>query len=542
MKWGMASKIAAIFSLLALVGTLIVGLVITEASSVLLIDASAKRLSHVTQIVGIQLANILDNLRSDESFITRTLVVKETARHEPSAVSPSVGPRANTHWREFVTASFTAFLESRPWYRELRLVGIADKGREIVRVKQTPTGIVQVPEDQLSQQGNAPDFRLAISLPEGSLYLSRIALAREQDRVIEPHIPTMQASMPIYGPEGRRFGVLTISVDMGRIFKLLSGLIDADSTLFIANHEGDFLYHPDPTKTFGFEFGHRYRLTELVPQTAALLKGDGKAILLHKVAWVPGHPQIGYFERFSYQAAGGHPLLVLGLTSPRAVILKDVNAVRRRSAAYTLLFALSGIVLVLFVSHRLTAPLRQITRAVARLGRGDSQLLLPVGGSDEVGILAESFRLLAERINRQLTALEEKEARLRSIIETAVDGIIVINERRIIEAFNPAAERLFGYRSAEVTGRNVSMLMPSPDREQHDQYISRYLETGERHIIGIGRLVYARHKDGHILPLYLSIGEFTLAGERKFTGILHDVSTDQRLQQALAATPGPSSG
>jgi two-component system sensor kinase FixL len=200
------------------------------------------------------------------------------------------------------------------------------------------------------------------------------------------------------------------------------------------------------------------------------------------------------------------------------------------------LFALVGIGLVLFVSHRLTAPLRQITRAVARFSRGDSHVPLPYGGGDEIGILADNFRLLAERVTSQLRDLEEKEARLRSIIDTAVDGIIVINEGGKIEAFNPAAERIFGYRAVEVMGRNVNMLMASPDREQHDEYIRRYLQTGEAHIIGIGRVVTGRHKDGHAIPLYLSIGEFLQSGERKFTGILHDISRGQLLYHTSGDT------
>ncbi|HXD20411.1 MAG TPA: PAS domain S-box protein [Vicinamibacterales bacterium] len=127
-------------------------------------------------------------------------------------------------------------------------------------------------------------------------------------------------------------------------------------------------------------------------------------------------------------------------------------------------------------------------------------------------------------------------ARWQSIVESAVDGIVVIDDHGRIEAFNPAAERLFGYREPEVLGRNVNLLMPSPHREEHDWYLTRYLQTGARKIIGIGREVAGRRKDGTTFPLHLSVGEMVVAGQRKFTGILHDLSERVQLEERLRAS------
>jgi two-component system sensor kinase FixL len=136
--------------------------------------------------------------------------------------------------------------------------------------------------------------------------------------------------------------------------------------------------------------------------------------------------------------------------------------------------------------------------------------------------------------------LDASQARWRAIVDSAVDGIIVIDAHGRVEAFNQAAERLFGYDAGEVIGRNVEMLMPSPYREEHDTYLARYLTTGRAKIIGIGREVQGRRKDGTGFPLHLSVGEMSMHGERKFTGILHDLSarvkmeTQVREQAALA--------
>ncbi|MEX1152427.1 sensor histidine kinase [Parvibaculum sp.] len=118
----------------------------------------------------------------------------------------------------------------------------------------------------------------------------------------------------------------------------------------------------------------------------------------------------------------------------------------------------------------------------------------------------------------------ENAALFQVLINTAVDGIIVIDAVGNVRLYNKACERLFGYVPEEVLGRNIKMLMPSPYREQHDGYIDAYRTTGERKIIGIGREVLGQNKDGSTFPMYLSVGEGRLENERIFVGIIHDIT------------------
>lgn len=122
------------------------------------------------------------------------------------------------------------------------------------------------------------------------------------------------------------------------------------------------------------------------------------------------------------------------------------------------------------------------------------------------------------------------EAHLRSILATVPDAMIIIDEMGIILSFSAAAEKLFGYAEEEVAGENVSMLMPSPDRERHDGYLKDYRDTGARKIIGIGRVTTARHRDGNTFPIELSVGEAWVDGHRVFTGFIHDITQRQRAE------------
>lgn len=150
-----------------------------------------------------------------------------------------------------------------------------------------------------------------------------------------------------------------------------------------------------------------------------------------------------------------------------------------------------------------------------------------------IGAIA-SFQDITEH-KRLVDDLSNSEARLRALINTAVDGIITIDERGTIDSLNPAALRIFGYTSEELVGQNVKVLMPNPYHDRHDQYLENYRRTGERRIIGIGREVQGRRKDGSVFPLDLAVSEVRIGGRRMFTGITRDITDRKQAERSLRA-------
>jgi two-component system sensor kinase FixL len=153
-------------------------------------------------------------------------------------------------------------------------------------------------------------------------------------------------------------------------------------------------------------------------------------------------------------------------------------------------------------------------------------------------IVGERFRTVRDNAVSATKDLREREAHLKSILDTVPDAMIVIDTEGMIHSFSKAAERLFGYSPAEAVGQNVKILMPSPHRENHDGYIRRYLATGERRIIGIGRVVVGERKDGSTFPMELAVGEMKSSDRRFFTGFIRDLTerqkTEARLQELQA--------
>lgn len=145
-------------------------------------------------------------------------------------------------------------------------------------------------------------------------------------------------------------------------------------------------------------------------------------------------------------------------------------------------------------------------------------------------------KLLSEFRNAAAASAEAafaREAHLQSILDSIPDAMIVIDERGIMRSFSSAAERLFGYGAADVLGKNVKLLMPMPHRVEHDSYLDRYIRTGERRIIGIGRIVVGQRRDGSTFPMELAVGEMRVHNQRFFTGFIRDLTERQQTEARL---------
>jgi two-component system sensor kinase FixL len=166
----------------------------------------------------------------------------------------------------------------------------------------------------------------------------------------------------------------------------------------------------------------------------------------------------------------------------------------------------------------------------------EAVIFATVGGG--ISWFGEQLRLARNRSQNNARDLQMREAHLRSILDTVPDATIVICEKGRIQSFNAAAERLFNYEESAVLGKNVSLLMPTPYREEHDSYLQRYLTTGEKRIIGIDRVVTGQRKDGSTFPIKLEVGEMRSGERRFFTGFIRDLTerheTEHKLQELQA--------
>jgi len=216
--------------------------------------------------------------------------------------------------------------------------------------------------------------------------------------------------------------------------------------------------------------------------------------------------------------------LMDGFISLQQVHGREALALARKDfgLAYQLMIAL-GIIAAVLSGVTVNYVMRRIGDIMSDLNTTGQQLRLSNDHlKDEID---ERFRIEND--------LQKSESRERAIRESMMECVITINRHGIVESCNPAAERLFGYRKNELVGRNVSTLMPEPDRSQHNDYLKRYIEGGKPKIIGSGRELMAQHKDGHTFPVELGVTELRDDEEQLFIGILRDVSERKQAEQEL---------
>jgi PAS domain S-box-containing protein len=240
----------------------------------------------------------------------------------------------------------------------------------------------------------------------------------------------------------------------------------------------------------------------------------------------------GVWRRGGAASIRGTPWRVIAEV-PSSVVTAPADAYRRRMIPLAALVVLLGALGAWLGSRRLTGPLREITTTAEAIAGGDLERRARVTREDELGRLARSFNTMAGQLGR---SLQHSEAMLRRVTETAHDAIIAADADGIIRYWNPGAERMFGYTTAEVLGKPLTVLMPERFQGPHETGIRRFIETGDARVVGRTVELAGRRKDGSEFPLELSLGAEPLDGKMAFTGIIRDITARKRTQEALQTT------
>jgi PAS domain S-box-containing protein len=402
--------------------------------------------------------------------------------------------------------------------------GCGRRMAELIGQFPTVTGLGAVAPDGVqfcSSSGTATGFSLADrpyfqqALRSKSLAISGYIIGRVSGK------PQLNFAYPALNGAGEVRAVVILAFSLDRLsYSLSMTALPAGATMSLVDGDGVLLARAPPAPD---QIGLRVREAPFTQAMLARRQGVIEASGIDGVERMHG---------FAPLFASADLFAVVGLPWQEAYRQAD-REFWRETLLTVLAFALAAVLALLSAEVWIRRPIAALQDAVGRVKRGDSSVRARSdrGSSPELRELAADFNDMAGTLERRRAALEESEARFRAVVETAADGIVTINHRGIVEAVNPEAERLFGYSRQEMVGHNVKLLMPAPDRDHHDLYLDRYLRTGQARIIGIGREVVGQRKDGSTVPLFLSIGEFALNGERFFTGILRDITDRKRWEE-----------
>ncbi len=443
-----------------------------------------------------------------------------------AAVNGGVDPidgASLAEWNKRFARRLTAELGAKPDYLQFRIIGLADDGREILRVDRQGAGgsIRVVPDAELQAKGGRGYFEAAIAEPRRSVYISPIELNREHGAIEVPHIPVMRVATPVYTVEGKAFGILIINLDLRPAFAAIRGSARPGNRIYLVNERGDFLIHPDQRREFGFEVGNRFNWKDELPELAA---ADGsEKIGVHVVRTARGDRIVGTIA--STRLAGG-PLVSVIETAPYPLVMAAALSVQRSTLMVALAAILAAALLAMFFAHTLTRPLVQMTRAVADFGQGKA-MHMPHNAGGEIGTLAKAFEQMANDVEQKTAELKREVEERERVFETSLDLILITDKSGNFIRVSPSSQTILGYRPDEMIGHNgTEFLFPedldSVREEMRKARRGRAMRNFETRYV---------HKDGHPVPLAWS-GIWSEREKRHFF-IGRDMTERIKLEQQL---------
>ncbi|GAB6051800.1 hypothetical protein JCM17960_06200 [Magnetospira thiophila] len=411
-----------IFSFTFLIATLTLSLVgahtVTRIVSILTNHTLSSIQSHASREAKV-LENNIRGAMSDTLLLASTYAVRELPATTSEAARLAIIGE--------MQATFMTLLHEKPSYTQVRL--ICRTGLELVRVNQIDGVVEVVDNEHLQDKSDRYYFRESINLPPGELYVSEVDLNREMGEIVTPHQPVIRIATPVTTSGGAVVGVMVINLDLNTLLDKIASP-QQGGILALTNDMGDYLYHPDNRKTFGFEFGREIRLPgeyRLVPQWNRWMQSteppssiqfatDTSIIALQKI-FLTGN-----------MISGPDRTLVLGVIVPQAMINAEGEIMQRHFQIMLILICILLAAALGTATAYITRPIRELTEAANRIAAGEHGVRVPTGGRDEIGILAQDFDAMVTALresarSKELAALGRMSAMVAHDLRNALSSV-----------------------------------------------------------------------------------------------------------------------
>jgi PAS domain S-box-containing protein len=516
-----------------------VGILTYSSVATAILPGELNRVETHAWFLSAQLESYVRGARADVLVFRSAVALDGIIR---ASLAGGTDPRDGTseaQWRDRLASRFENELAVKPSYLRLRVIGIADGGREIVRVdRDLVDGTVRrVGDSELQQRGDLDYFKQTIGLPADAIHVSAIERNQENSNgVVETMpLPVLGVATPIFAPGGRPFGILIANIDMRPAFALIRSAANDGREVYLVNDRGEYLIHFDPGREFAFEAGRSLRWQQDFPGLADALKGASSGA---RVVTTSGGARVGA-ALATVQLADGPRVAVLERV-PYEQLTAPAIAVQHSSLIAGLAAVLGAVGLAGLLSNSMTRPLNAMTAAAENFTRG-KPARVPTHAAGEIGILARAFAHMVADIREKTAALthsaealRDSEHMARGIIDSAPDAFVQLDESGRILDWNPQAEKIFGWPREEVIGKVLAdVVVPAEHRERHRQGILRYLQTGGSKILGQRFEAEALRKDGRVIKVELSATAQRRRGAVIFNGFIRDLTEKLTAEEQL---------
>jgi len=389
-------KMSLLAGSVAAIASLIVGTLIVSGTADIVYQNALNRLRYQTNIKSLGLLADIKNLSGDAQYLAGTPPIKGIPRAIMNGGVDPLDKSDLSEWKSRLTIIFSELIHAKPNYIQIRYIGVANNGQELIRVERSGNKIRRIKGESLQRKGDTTYFKEAVKLNSGQVYLSDITLNREYEKVSEPYVPVIRAATPVYFND-ELFGILVINMEFGKIFDDLVKSTPRELIPYVTNEDGYFLAHPDKSYTYGFDLGNENKIQTIYKDFDLKKKGDIRDVeftlestgdVLHVVKSYFDPSQQERF--FAVMLATSYENLQSGSTS-----------LRYQSFGIMALLIVVSLVVASVLASKLMRPLQKISAAAKDLAKGREILELPIKKGDEIGELARSFEFMRGQLKEK---------------------------------------------------------------------------------------------------------------------------------------------
>lgn len=391
----------------------------------LLIQSAKDKLATATQVLANRYSFFIADITKDLLFISQLPAINE--------ITSSQTPQIAQHRARLATA-LAGFLRSHEEYNQVRFIGAHDHGRELVRLDKSQNSVHIVEGIALQEKAHYSYVYNTLQLKPGSVFVSGIRLNKERGLLDGYEKPSVIVATPVYSADNTVFGVIVINVDLEKMFSLIETDVPEGIDVIATNSAGDYILHPDPEKTFGFDKGMRILMQDDMPISQRIFSGESSRLVAEiPDLYSPEKQAVISLTKVPFAMESDEKYIVLGLVSNLDTVLADSRKLGITSLQISVTFGILFVLLSLMLARKITTPLQRMATTFAHFKQGDPVPELSTNRDDELGLLARNFSIMAKKLNAQLHELNSQRQYLHKVAHhdalTGLPNRILLEDR-----------------------------------------------------------------------------------------------------------------
>ncbi|KVH63713.1 deoxyuridine 5'-triphosphate nucleotidohydrolase [Burkholderia sp. MSMB1072] len=514
-RLGLTSKLSVLFACIGVIASGTTGYYAYRANRAMLVQEAQHSLLMSTQLLGQRFTTALADV-ADDALVLAQL---------PSSAFVAGGDHPDAARRMRLEQVYYSFMSNHAEYLQIRLIASGHFGIERIRLDRDAHGIVVLPESVFQEKGQFSYVFDTLATAPGHIYLSPIAINHETGSHAAEGLPILRVGTPVTDASGRTVGALVVDVELSRVFARLERDLPDDYGIYLANEWGDFLVHPDPQQTFGFDRGRRVLMQDRFAGTRALFDGERTNVTLNGLAQPDEAPgQMFAFVRTPFGHDERNRFVVLGMARPLADVLAPAGMLGERIVRMVLVSSVLAVILAILFARAITRPLQTLARAATHVFDDPAAERLPVARADEIGVLARCFDSMRVEIRTQMAMLRAKQLELTHL--AGHDPLTGLPNRLLFMEHLDAA-----IRHAAAVGEGLAVMFVDLDRfkQINDQHGH---SAGDRTLVTVAKRLSQVLRSGDMVARLGGDEFIVLISDVRSPAVIGDVAT--RIQIVMA--------